>query len=79
MKLNCQEMFDQISSYVDDDLKEELCVQVRLHLKDCPDCQVFIDTLNNTLVLCAALPDEEMPGEVSHRLHSVLSLRQKQE
>ena len=69
-----RKLCDDISS----DIDAELCDEVKEHLKDCPDCRVYVDTLRETVYLYrgeAEMEEEEgIPADVSERLFKVLKL-----
>jgi anti-sigma factor RsiW len=48
----CLEILRQLSAYIDDELPEEICAELRRHLGACPNCEVFIASLLDTVKLC---------------------------
>lgn len=50
-RLNCREMFERLSEYIDGELDEKLCECFDEHLQDCEPCQRFIATLRRTVEL----------------------------
>ena len=48
----CLEILRQLSAYIDDELPEEICAELRRHLGACPNCEVFIASLRDTVKLC---------------------------
>ncbi|MCF7804384.1 MAG: zf-HC2 domain-containing protein [Candidatus Marinimicrobia bacterium] len=75
---NHQQTFQKLCDDISTDIDAELCDEVKEHLKDCPDCQVYVDTLRETVYLYrgAAKQDEDegIPDDVSDRLFKVLKL-----
>lgn len=51
-QLNCREMFERLSEYIDGELDPKLCDCFDGHLQDCEPCQAFIATLRKTVELC---------------------------
>lgn len=50
--LNCREMFERLSEYIDGELDAKLCECFEEHLQDCEPCEAFIATLRKTVELC---------------------------
>jgi anti-sigma factor RsiW len=51
-QLNCREMFERLSEYIDGELDARLLECFDEHLQDCEPCQAFIATLRKTVELC---------------------------
>jgi anti-sigma factor RsiW len=49
-------LFRQLSAYIDDELPSEICAEIRRHLGACPNCEVFIASLQHTVTLCRHRP-----------------------
>jgi len=74
MTMNCRDMLGALSDYIDGELEERLCAEIEAHMRDCPDCQVMVDTLRKTVVLYRTHGRVELPADVQSRLHAVLDL-----
>jgi anti-sigma factor RsiW len=74
MTMKCREMLGALSDYIDGELEERLCAQIEAHMRDCPDCQVMVDTLRKTVVLYRTHGRVEVPADVQSRLYTVLDL-----
>jgi anti-sigma factor RsiW len=72
--MKCQEMLGSLSDYIDGELEAQLCAQIEAHMRDCPDCQVMVDTLRKTVVLYRKYGQSELPADVRTRLYAVLDL-----
>src|SRR5690348_15843082 len=48
----CLDILKQLSAYIDDELPEDICAELRRHLGACPNCVVFIASLRDTVKLC---------------------------
>ena len=61
---------------MDGDLAPGLCAELEMHLSECDNCRIVLDTLSKTLYLVRHLDDEpdELPGEVEQRLFAMLDL-----
>jgi len=55
-KRNCVKVLERLSAYLDDELSGEICQEIRAHLGDCPKCEIFLDSLRQTVRLCQHRP-----------------------
>ncbi|MBA5867954.1 MAG: hypothetical protein GDA67_14770 [Nitrospira sp. CR1.3] len=53
---HCLNILKQLSAYIDDELPSEICEELRRHLGACPNCEVFIASLRDTVTLCRHRP-----------------------
>ncbi len=72
--LDCGDVLQLLSAYVDGELSPELCRAIEAHMAVCHDCFVVLDSMNKTLVLYHRLEPPEMPEDVELRLFQVLNL-----
>jgi len=71
----CRKLLNSLSDYVDGDLQQELCDEIELHMKDCENCRIVIDTLSKTISLYQTSPESTVvPDEVRQRLFHRLDL-----
>lgn len=70
----CRELVAQLNDYLDGELPADLCAELELHLADCPDCQVVLDTLGQTVHILNHL-DEAPPLALSADLEAHLLAR----
>lgn len=52
----CLDLLRQLSAYIDDELPSDICREIRKHLGACPNCEVFIVSLRQTVILCRHRP-----------------------
>ena len=72
-KLECEEVLEQLSEYLDEDARAELCRAIEAHMQQCHDCQVEVDTLKKTILLYQADRTIEVPVAVNAKLQAALS------
>ena len=48
----CLDILRQLSAYIDDELASDICAELRRHVGACPNCEVFIASLRDTVKLC---------------------------
>jgi anti-sigma factor (TIGR02949 family) len=74
MSMNCRELFERLSEYVDGELSQELCEEIRNHMDGCDPCVNFAKTLKTTADLCRRLPSQPIPPQVAADLRAFLSV-----
>lgn len=55
-KSRCLNILRQLSAYLDDELPGDICREIRRHLGACPNCEVFVSSLRQTVSLCRHRP-----------------------
>jgi anti-sigma factor (TIGR02949 family) len=71
----CRKLLNSLSDYVDGDLQQELCDEIELHMEDCENCRIVIDTLSKTVSLYQTSSESTIvPDEVRQRLFHRLDL-----
>jgi anti-sigma factor RsiW len=48
----CLKILRRLSAYLDNDLSVSVCDEIRKHLGACPNCEVFVSSLRQTVGLC---------------------------
>ncbi len=51
-KAQCIKVLRRLSAYLDDELSVSICKEIRKHMGACPNCEVFVTSLRQTLSLC---------------------------
>jgi predicted anti-sigma-YlaC factor YlaD len=72
--MTCKEVLESLSSYLDEELKEEVAGEMRKHIGMCSDCRAEFDTLTMTIKLYRHTDLPEMPAACHDRLVKVLEL-----
>jgi anti-sigma factor RsiW len=55
-KSRCLRILRQLSAYIDDELSTNICQEIRRHLGACPNCEIFVTSLRQTVSLCRHSP-----------------------
>lgn len=55
-KSRCLDILRQLSAYIDDELAGDICHEIRRHVGACPNCEVFVASLRQTVSLCRHSP-----------------------
>ena len=48
----CKHIFAMLSDYLDGELAAKNCRQLERHLRDCPPCIAYLETLKTTVEAC---------------------------
>ena len=72
MTLECKQVWEHISEYLDQQLDPQLLMDVEKHLENCEVCSAILDSTRNILVLTADNRTFELPVGYSERLHAHL-------
>lgn len=76
---HCKRMSSVFSDYLDRRLKKQLCRRLEMHLVECPDCQMYFDTLKRTVTLYRSLEQEPLPKDAEKRLFATIKLAQNKD
>jgi hypothetical protein len=68
MRLECQEIEDYFSDYLDNALQPGLMDQVREHLHSCPSCLDLLNEVKRTLAFCEEMPPLEPPARLIEQI-----------
>lgn len=49
---DCSQIFAMLSEYLDRELPRATCGQLDAHIRDCPECVAFIESLRRSIDLC---------------------------
>jgi len=71
--LNCQDLLEQLSDYLDLEARAELCREIEEHLKSCCDCKIVVDKTRKTILLYQANRQVDIPVSVNEKLRVALS------
>lgn len=72
--MTCKEVLDSLSSYIDEDLKQEVAQEMHKHIHVCSECRAHFDTINMTIKLYRHVETPSMPAGCHDRLVKVLEL-----
>jgi len=74
--MTCREVLDSISSFIDEDLKQEVLQEMHRHIHVCSECRAQFDSMTMTIKLYRHEKKTEsgMPAECHDRLVKVLEL-----
>lgn len=65
---NCLKILSRLSGYIDDELPSQVCKEIRRHLGACPHCEVFVDSLRQTVRLCRHVEPRPLSAALKARI-----------
>lgn len=71
-KMNCQEVLDQLSDFLEEDVAAELRTEIETHLNGCRHCHLEVDTLRTTIQLYRVDDPVGVPIHLSERIRVAL-------
>ncbi|KPK89705.1 hypothetical protein AMJ80_09400 [bacterium SM23_31] len=72
--MDCIKKIEEICDRLGEDIDSEWCKKLKEHLKDCPVCCAYVDTIKKTVELYKVLPEADLSEEVQERLRKTLKL-----
>ena len=67
-KRDCLKILRALSTYIDNELPGEVCAEVRKHMVACPNCEVFVESLRQTIGLCKHLEPRPLSNALKSRI-----------
>ena len=82
---DCGRLFAMLSEYLDQELAPASCAEIEDHLRGCPECIQFVDSLKQSMRLCrqfgnlapAAPPDPAALRDLRQAYERMLARRRK--
>ena len=69
IEISCEEVWRQVSNYVDNDVAPELRARLETHCKGCAHCKAIVDGTKNVVKLVTDGVEFELPPGFSKRLY----------
>lgn len=66
--LTCKEFLQELSDYLDATVDAELRRKLEVHISQCPNCFVILDTTKKTIEVYKGVQPQPIPPEVYSRL-----------
>ena len=66
--LTCKEFLQELSDYLDATVDVELRRKLEVHISECPNCFVILDTTKKTIEVYKGVQPQPIPPEVHARL-----------
>ena len=72
--MTCREVLDSLSSFIDEDMKQEVAQEMHKHIHVCSECRAHFDSMTMTIKLYRHVEGPQMPSGCHDRLVKVLEL-----
>lgn len=69
-KARCLKVLRQLSAYLDSELSNDVCHEIRKHLGACPHCEDFITSLRQTVSLCQHVTPRPLSPALKARIRT---------
>jgi len=70
-----REVIEKICDFMGEDLDAPACKEVIEHIENCPDCKIYLDTMQKTVTICRDLEkSKKLPVDMNKRLFKILKL-----
>jgi predicted anti-sigma-YlaC factor YlaD len=63
-----------VQNQLDGELLSPACREIRKHLKRCPNCTAYLDSLKKTVLLYRRYPDSHTPAIMREKLFAILKI-----
>lgn len=70
--MECKEIFARLSEYLDLDLPEGQCEEIRRHIAGCGPCVAFVESLEKSVNLCRGFAASEEPSPLQEEAREQL-------
>ncbi len=70
--MECNELIEQLSEYLDPEARAQICREVEEHLSRCHDCSLYVDTVKKTIVIARSGSTPTPPITLNDRLQAAL-------
>jgi predicted anti-sigma-YlaC factor YlaD len=71
--MECNELIEQLSDYLDPEAQKQLCREIEEHLSRCGDCSLYVDSVKKTIVIVQGGSPATPPVWMNDRLQSALA------
>jgi hypothetical protein len=74
-EISCEEVWREVSNYLDDEISSELRARMAEHFKGCKHCSAVLDGTRNVIKLVGDATAFELPAGFSNRLYQKLNCK----
>lgn len=73
-----RKIFKNVCDFIDGDLDEATCAEIKKHIAACPKCRIYVDTVRKTIVFYQVKDaPKRLPAAMRKRLHATVALKLK--
>jgi predicted anti-sigma-YlaC factor YlaD len=67
-QLNCQEVVELVTDYLEQALLPEMRAQFEEHIEECPGCDTYLEQVQQTIMLLRKLTEQQLFPETKQEL-----------
>ena len=71
-KAHCLKIFRRLSLYLDGELPDNACEEIRKHLHGCDNCEVFLASFKRAVTLCRRYPAKPLPPATKNAIRAAV-------
>jgi len=75
--LTCDQFLQELSDYLDEEVREDVRRELEKHMAECPNCWVMVDTTKKTLSIYKKLEPDPLPEPLKQRLMHAIQTKIK--
>src|SRR5438309_1033928 len=68
MRMECHEIEQSLSEYLEDSLEPSAVQNIRSHLDSCEACSLLLREMQNALSLCKSFPELDLPSGLVEKI-----------
>ena len=72
-EFDCQDVHENCSDYVDEEMPAQMTQKFKAHVDDCPDCDKFVKTFTATVMTARDLPRRAASPDLRQRIQDRIS------
>lgn len=73
-----RKIFNNVCNFIDGELDDATCEELKKHLAACPRCRIYLDTVRQTIVLYREKDaPQKMPASSRKRLYATVAMKLK--
>lgn len=73
-KINCTSVVEHVCEELDEDINSAACRVIKRHLKSCPNCTAYLDSLKKTVLIYRHTPNPRFPAKARKQLFATLKI-----
>ena len=72
--IRCSEVAEHICEHLDSDLDQKKCREIKRHIKGCPNCYAYLDSMKKTVHLYKIESSPSVTKRLRSELFAILNL-----
>ena len=77
--MNHRKVFSSVCSFIDGELDDATCEELKKHMAACPRCRIYVDTVRKTILLYKVKDTpRKVPNTTRKKLYAAIALKTKE-